>query len=445
MPRDFYREFLAELDAQLDRFAAQARRKRPRAFVVSETSVEKAVRNFLCSQLTSNGCREAYDTRRKNGESVEAAAQWVYQTHLEPLLPKGNEPIDPFSSYAEHDFGFLKPYRGATAVLCNNRSQFDYWLPILERRPDESFLLLADFKVPDGFEAPEHTAVLELSFLPHEPVENAYLKRIFPQIYAYSTLFTALLDFLLPREVWVMDGGCEESVVLAALAGVRSIESVCYQQEWPSVFYTRFADMEYTRFCTWGDRFGELWGRCNPRVRFETYGYPYPVAPTKASNEVVFFLQVPTVVSDAAYLDELLQLAEAAARHCLAHGDGRTIRIRTERPLTQAQQARFVELPNAAIDSSMPLAEVFARAEVSVSVFSSAIVEGLAHGVIPVVYDPSNESDACSMPLDGLGLTAHDLPQAAAWLCGLIDDPTIRADYRARIAAVRPDLFACRN
>lgn len=343
---------------------------------------------------------------------------------------------------------FLAPYRGALLVLCKNLRQWNYWQPILNRET-RPILLLADFELPDEIEAPENVTALELNFLSFRSVDNTYLECHFRRVFEYANLFTLLLDQLKPCEVWVSEGCHEEASVLAELAAERGIESVCYQQGWPSVLHTGFRNMEYTRFRTWDERFNELWGRYNPDIIFETFGYPYPVASQKVDQDVTFFLQAPIIISDPIYFDELLQLAAAVARYCADRGDGRTIRIRPhpEWPLSDDQKARFSDLPNVEIDHSMALVDVFARTDISVSIFSSTIVESLAHGTFPVVFDPSLDGESESKDvefypsLQEFGLTTHSLPQAVEQLYALLENATERDIFRTNIAAARHTLF----
>ncbi|CDN30406.1 hypothetical protein BN938_0300 [Mucinivorans hirudinis] len=430
---DYYREYLDTLDDILSEFVSQ----KERFMLLGKTSANKAVKNTLWSKLILDGTREYYNKCRKQGVSVSELKSEI----LLLLSQKYGIADDDTAKLIHNDdftnYDFLRQYKGTIVVFCMNARQIDLWIPIISQN-DSSVLMLCNFDTEKSIFADGNFTVLELSFLSDRYIHNSYLERCFTAVFEYANLFTMLINVLKPQQVMVMEGCHFETEILAAVCRPQSIETVCYQQGWPSVMHTRFRDMGYDRFITWGEEFNELWRRYNPAVKFETGCYPYSICKCKIGNAVTFFLQAPIIISDDDYFDQLLQLARYIA---IQHSNVIVlIREHPEYRLRTEQKLKFEQMNNVEFVSDIPLYEVFERTLISVSIFSSTIIESLVHNSIPFVLDPT--TDGCYYPLvDDWGVEVHSLESAKEKLAELIKDKTLQNKMFRGIEKWRPVYF----
>lgn len=247
---DYYREFLEKTELLLDDFLKRNETK----LYVGRVSMRKAVKNYLWSFLILGGYREFYNCGRKEGIDSQ-----ILERQLCRELSDRFEMVVENKKISLNDgryeaFEVLKSYVDSVVVLCKNSRQMGYWCPIVSKLTSP-VLMLCNYECEeeeDESELGDHVAIVELSVLHEKFIQNDYLEKCFPCVFAYANLFTMIMDIVTPSCVMVMEGCHEEAEVLAAIAKSMGVESVCYQQGWPSVMHTRFCNMGYDRFMTWG-------------------------------------------------------------------------------------------------------------------------------------------------------------------------------------------------
>lgn len=410
---DYYREYLETIDSILSEFIEQ----REQFMTVGDTVLSKAVKNQLWSVLILNGTREYYNDQRKLGTSVSELRNNVLANLLQRYsVTEDDHNVEQIRNQDFSDYDFLKQDSVVTTVFCMNERQINLWMPILSQI-STPILMLCNFNTDQTIFPDGDFTVLDLNFITDRYVYNKYLKRHFTQIFEYANLFTMLVNVFKPNQIMVMEGCHSETEILAAIGRSQSVETICYQQGWPSVIHTRFRDMGYDRFITWGRGFNELWQKYNPYVKFETGHYPYPIGNHKATNTITFFLQAPIIISDYDYFNQLFELAVHAAINCPESFF--MIKEHPEFRLTNKQKEIFRPLNNVEFVSDTPLVDIFERTLISVSIFSSTIIESLAHGSIPFIFDPSTDGGYYPSASDW-GVEAYSLETAKQKLVELI-------------------------
>ena len=73
------------------------------------------------------------------------------------------------------------------------------------------------------------------------------------------------------------------------------------------------------------------------------------------------------------------------------------------------------QIPNIEMVTDGKLAEVFARTRVGVAHYSSSLMEGVAHGAVPLVYDPT-EGSRYSPDVDYEVNNTHWLSSSFQWI-----------------------------
>lgn len=416
---DYYREYIETIDDILSEFVSQ----RECFMTLGNASLSKAVKNTLWSNLILDGTREYYNECRKQGIAVSELKAEILLSLSKRYAIADNDKVELIHNDDFNHYDFLQEYKGTTVIFCMNRRQIYLWLPIISQN-DNSVLMLCNFDTEKAIFPDGNFTVLELSFIADRYIYNSYLKRCFTTVFEYANLFTMLVSVLKPKQVMVMEGCHSETEILAVICRTQSIETVCYQQGWPSVMHTRFRDMSYDRFITWGERFNELWHKYNPAVKFEMGHYPYSICKYKTDNAVTFFLQAPIIILDKEYFEQLLQLAHYVAIHF--PNVMVLIREHPEYRLHIEQKREFEQMDNVEFVSEIPLLEVFERTQISVSIFSSTIIESLYHNSIPFIFDPTTNGGYYP-PINGYGVEAYSLEIAKKRLSELIVDKNFQS------------------
>lgn len=381
---DYYREYITTIDL----LANNLTNKHSRYLEVGDVTFAKPIKNHLCILLMLNGSREVYNKLRKSGATQNEALNKINDLYLNNFQPIDSETISKKINTKFEAYEYLKKFEGSIVVFCFNYRQLNLWHPLISKL-NEKILVLCNFHFNEDIQINGDITFLELCFIPEEIIINSYLKRSFPIIYQYANLFMMLVKVIVPSKVLVMEGCHSETEILAAICKRHSINTICYQQGWPSVIHTRFRDMGYDEFITWGWGFNNLWKKYNPNTKFVAGSYPYKISNSTKTKAITFFLQAPIVIIDYEYFIQILLLAKNIAIACPEYKI--LIREHPEFKLSKEQLDIFKTVQNIRFVTIEPLYDVFSITLISVSVFSSTIIESLVHSSIPFIFDMSTD------------------------------------------------------
>lgn len=241
--------------------------------------------------------------------------------------------------------------------------------------------------------------------------------------------FGAALAGLSPRLVVVPEGNAPEDDVLARVAERLGVASACIQQGWSPILHPGFRNLRYDAMLVWGEGFGQLLAPVNPEQRFVAAGNFHLADGSPGTGEGILFLfqGFDNWMGGRKSADDMVALAEAAAAALPA----RPIFIRPHPavPLPQDVQARLGRFANVRIEpaAEVPLAHAFAKSRISVSAYSSAILESVAAGVTPLVFNtvglPRYWPD---VEAAGVGIEVQDKESALRMLAGEEGGPARR-------------------
>ena len=97
------------------------------------------------------------------------------------------------------------------------------------------------------------------------------------------------------------------------------------------------------------------------------------------------------------------------------------------------------QIPNIEMVTDGKLAEVFARTRVGVAHYSSSLMEGVAHGAVPLVYDPTEGSRySPDVEAEGLGMIAKTKEELTGGLSRILGNCE---DFKQRIEKEQPLWF----
>lgn len=282
----------------------------------------------------------------------------------------------------------LKSLGNRLVVYVYNSRQLNYLCPLIEtiNRP---LLLLCEQSVDIALEMPEYVEAIDLDY---SIIEGIGLNNdpITKKISKYFILLNSLMRSSKVDGVIVLEGCHFQEQMLGEIAKNINIPSIALQQGWPSLMHTMFRRLPYTHFLTWGKVFNNLWKVYSPKTEFISTGYPYPVK-AKYGSAISFFLQSPLFISSESYYEIMIELIGETAKRF----SDRIVLVR-EHPefrMSKKKLDKLREFFNVKIATEYPLEEVFSLSEIVVSHFSSSLIEGLVHNCIPIVFDPTTDSN----------------------------------------------------
>lgn len=193
------------------------------------------------------------------------------------------------------------------------------------------------------------------------------------------------------RVVLVPEGNAPVDEVVSQVGHRRGIATVCLQQGWSPLVHTGFRNMRYTQMLTWGQGFADLLAPCNPHQRFIPVGNMHlpetESRPAAGPHGVAFFCQGGggwTSPGDQAHMVDLACRTAMALPALPVF-----VRPHPVAPLGAAACAKLAAIPNIQISDPVrqSLRDVLSQVSVGVSIYSSTILECLAAGVVPLIFN----------------------------------------------------------
>lgn len=367
--RDFYIEFYKVVDEVIQKY-------------IDTHDLPSYVGTVLFER--SYQLKAKYNSLRSDGLPLAQASEIVKDAILPKfeitrvlIMPKYCIPLS----------GALSNLGNRLAVYVYNTRQLKYMIPFIEmvNRP---LVLLCERSVDIEMDMPEYVEAIDLDYsIVPEPAGNFNME--IKRMQGCYTLMNSIFSELKVEGVVLLEGCHFQEQVIGEIAREHGFPSILLQQGWPSVMHTMFRRFPYSHFITWGDAFNDLWRRYNSVPEYCAAGYPYPVK-SKRADAISFFLQAPLFISDDVYFDMFVDLIVETSKKY----DSRTILIR-EHPefrIAISKKKALSELSNVRFVTDWSLSYVFASSCVVVSHFSSSLIEGLAHGCVSLVFDPTTDS-----------------------------------------------------
>lgn len=389
-PRDYYLEFHEELDKRLLKFTSDLAEEDVTRMLLGKHYIKEPLITFLFYQLTHE--KERYNRCRLDGKSIDESMGRVdaFLAMFGEGVPEKKE--EPITDICQHPwYEALSEYKNHIIIYLFNARQLQYLTPLINEL-DSPILLLSEYELPDETDLPDTVTALTIEFSSFRIFSNPYVEHCFPLIYHYTSFFSIMLRILQPTGIICLEGCHIEEQLLATVAQDYDIPTICIQQGWPSMMRTGFRRLSYRYFFTWGERFSKLWEKYNPQPQFTPMGYMYDVAHVEKENKkcVTFFLQSPCYLSDTSYFKNMLELITDSAG--LYPEISFMVREHPDYKIDSTLIDKWKVYPNIQIATDLELQEVYRHTLVTVSHFSSALMEGVAHGCIPLVYDVTTNS-----------------------------------------------------
>ena len=308
-----------------------------------------------------------------------------------------------YASYAQFfRKSYLKSEIGADILIYVPAEKFFGYLSKITKALPFSFSYLVDISNSDMvcflikqklpyIDSSKIRLNIERKYLNTLPKELSEFRSLF---YWYDTLH-GVLSSIRPRCVVVAEGNAPGDELINQACKQLAIPVICLQHGWSFIVHNGFRNMTYTKMLTWGKGFSDLLQVYNPKQNFVVVGnhsIDQEVTVLNKgsffdSNAVVFFLQVPSMLITQECWNEFFGLivwtaAEFANVPVL-------VREFPVRPLTKRLRRELECYSNVRLVSRRiyPLSEVLQQSQIAISICSSTILESIASGVLPIVFN----------------------------------------------------------
>lgn len=237
-----------------------------------------------------------------------------------------------------------------------------------------------------------------------------------------------------PRLVLLPEGNSPDDEVINLVGAKLDVPVICLQQGWSPVLHPGFRNMHYSAMLVWGPGFADLLSADNPRQTFISTGdyalRPTSRSPTEKAIGVLFFHQdTDRGLGGRRGSELMLMLAERLA----ATNRGIPIYYRPHPlvPLEDAFLKRLAGHPNIVIqEPSYPLAKALDLTRITVSIYSTTILESAASGCIPLIFNVTSMPHFWpDMAESGAAVEVHSLEDAFETLQRLLLDERAVASY----------------
>jgi len=255
---------------------------------------------------------------------------------------------------------------------------------------------------------------------------------------------------LRPKRLLVVEGNAPEDEVVNQVCKQLSIPVVCLQQGWSPIIHNGFRNMSFTKMLVWGQGFATLLEPYNLQQSFVPVGnhiLKQQAVETelfsKKDKAISFFLQAPnkliTQASWNQFIDLILWSAKTFDQTPIIVREHPRYKISDEfsYKIRGYKNVRFMPPDQATLD------EVLGQSLISVSIYSSTILESIAVGVLPVIVNitsmPKFLPDVCAARA---GVEVQSIAAAKCALSDLIEQPAALASHKLSIEVFKREYFS---
>lgn len=335
---------------------------------------------------------------------------------------------------------------GRPLLLAAHHPKFvKYFQPLLDAMPETGAFLLPDRPTQKYLGIPDAASLAQPLATP---------KVMTPAVRSWRGLcllveeVAAAIKHHAPRCILVAEGDAPYHEALALVGRRAGIPVLCLQ--WGAFPYRAphlgFRNMSHDAFLSWGRGFSEQLRPFNPGLRFiEVGNHMLSAQRTAFGRRILFLMQGAdnyTIQQD--HWNEFMDFTAWTAGH---HPDWQVIvRVHPNLPLAPGELGRLAAFANVSFQDAkdMPMGEALQGAAIAVTIVSSAILEALAQGVFPFLFNPTTMVPRFQPDIEalGAGIEAKTLERAKAEMARLLADPGVLSAYRPALTAVGRDFFS---
>lgn len=328
-------------------------------------------------------------SKKKHQTEVEEGLEKIQKHFLDKIIVE-NARSDAFENFTSKYENILSNRKGKKIFYCKNNRQFEYLFPILKKEKRESIILTFE-ELNEKLLFNTNIEIIEIDLIDEElAITKSYLQQNFHTFFLHLNTFYIFIKLLEPTSFMLLEGCHYEEEIISSICKKYAISTYCLQQGWPCVMHTRFKNMTYDYYLTWGEGFNSLWKKWNPIPHFVTLGYLYKSINLQKNavkkEAITFFFQAPMFIISENCFSKMIEFVFFCAE-AFPH---KPILIR-EHPeyaiLNRFPKKMLDKYTNIEFVTYEKLELIFEKTEIGVSIFSSTIMECLVYDVIPFIFN----------------------------------------------------------
>lgn len=422
-PSDYRYQYESELSDLIGLYTTELRKKNPFLFYYRGINLVYAIeRELYFKYISSEKMFQAFLSGLEDKDAEEVLAEddleyfFLTQFKTRPINKKMpettwfKEQVSLLRSIGKNLKHILKAYltsfkknkakirfQGAVVLHIVQPKFYRYLENVLNNLTDRAIVIITTFDTSElGWSAKKFNLINGQedlnSGLPFKWRASKYLRKYFTEQLKIVDRFLTFFKNSRPAKIFLVEGNTGHDEILNQIGKHLNIEVICFQQGWSPIVHSGFRNFNFSKMLMWGDGFIELMRTYNPSQNFISVGTHILKEPAKKDYEkikgVAFFLQSVSKIITKSVWEDFLNLIEWTAGEFKDHSV--LIREHPSSPLLKEEKEKlnaaniyFVNAPSFTLD------DIFKLCTISVSIFSTTILESIHAGVIPIVYNPA--------------------------------------------------------
>jgi len=335
-------------------------------------------------------------------------------------------------------------------ILLYGRSprMVQYLAPVAERLADGyAYLVPSEERKLQKLLADEGKPLIVVPNTPRLRPISPLVGRYAPYLGVFADGIERVIRHIRPRVILLAEGNSPDDEVINLVGTKLGVSVICLQQGWSPILHPGFRNMHYSAMLVWGPAFAELLSPANPRQRFISAGN-YVLrsmfrSPSEKPPGVLFFHQdTDRGLGGRRGSEMMVALAQGLAS--FDHELSIYYRPHPLVPLDDWILRRLTEHRNIIIqEPSFPLAKALDQARITISIYSTTIMESAASGSIPVIFNMTSMPHFWpDMNASGAAIEVHSLEEALEALRRLLSDNAVAASYTPALRAFAARFFS---
>lgn len=460
-PVDWTATFESDCIAAIQEYISTCRNNDPQSLVYRGMALDSLIARHLYVLLISSQAVQMHYATAMAGRPCELP---LSDPHVRAIVaamtgrvpPSGETPLPPLARFAPawRAVRRLRHLRrpaasnggaGRPLLLMVHHPKFlRYFRPILDAMPDTGAFLLPDRQGQLALAVPDHES-LAMPFAAPRAITAAV--RHWRTLCVLLEEIEAALRRHAPRCVLVAEGDAPYHEALALAGRKLGIPVLCLQ--WGAFPYRvphlGFQNMGHAAFLSWGDGFSAQLRPFNPALRFISVGNHMLSSRDAVPRRRLLFL-MQGADNYTILPDHWRQFMDFTAWTAETFPDWEVVvRAHPNLPLSSSETVRLAAFTNIVFqDAQVAMGDALEGAGVAVTIVSSAILEALAQGVFPFLFNPTTMVPRFQPDLEamGAGIEAKTLERAKSEMRRLLDNPGVLGAYQPALTAVRHTFFA---
>ena len=220
---------------------------------------------------------------------------------------------------------------------------------------------------------------------------TTYLETHFFWMIEYVEMMLFTFKKSKPSLLLVVEGNSPFDELTNQVGKKISIPVVCFQQGWSPIVHVGFRNFSFFKMFIWGQEFSKLFRPYNQTQDFVSVGTHVlnrPITLFKSKpNNIIFFLQAVTKIITQEIWDSLIDTITWTSNKFPQSKI--FVREHPSSPLNEFDKEKLnaenIIFKNG---NSNPLDQIFENVIVSVSIFSSTILESVCKSTLPIIFNP---------------------------------------------------------